>query len=74
MLDRRAQVCSPPTAHNVHLHAPKQSLYYNGHDIIRDCFMNSSSFFSGDGFASGPRAYAGVAQIRVRNILDAEKT
>ena len=52
--DCRANVHSPPTAHDVQLQAPNQSIYYNRQYIIRDCFMNSSNFFSGDGFATGP--------------------
>ena len=51
--------------------APHQSLYYDGSDILRDQFMNSSNIFFGLGFGSNPEAYAGVVQLGIQTDLDA---
>ena len=40
-------------------------------NIIHDAFMNSTNFFSNSGFASGPRAYAAVAQMNIVSNYDA---
>ena len=42
-------------------------------DLIHDAFMNSTNLFSSNGFGSGPRTYAAVAQLNIRSNFDAQQ-